>query len=84
MPICALDHPGDRARPWAKGMRGLVLTCLHALGTATVEELATATGKGASAIGPRLTELGELGQARSWSVVSHGRRGRPKKVWTYV
>ena len=50
----SLPHPGDRARPWAKGLRSLILAYLNGLGTATVAELAAASGKAAGAIGPRL------------------------------
>lgn len=79
-----MEKINDRRRPWAAGMRELVWRRLASLGTATVAELSASLGFAPSAIGPRLTELAELGQARSWRVTSKGKRGQPKKVWTTV
>lgn len=73
--------PGDGRRRWAAGMRAMILDKLHELSTATVAELAAALGFSPGAIGPRLTELAELGQVRSWRVQPRG-PGQPKKVWT--
>lgn len=75
-------YPGDSARPWAKGMREIVLLRLDDLKTATVSEVAAACGMRPGAIGPRLTELAELGLVRWWRVSPRGQRGQPKKVWT--
>lgn len=73
---------GDGCRPWAAGARELVKLHLKRLGTATVAELAASIGTlSAGAIGPRLTELDQLGHARWWRVKPRG-PGQPKKVWT--
>ena len=73
---------GDLRRPWAAGMRELVMLHLRQLGTASVDELAQSIGQSPAAIGPRLTELAQLQQVRSWSVIPRGKRGRPRKIWT--
>lgn len=80
-PRCTGRVAGDGRRRWAAGMRALILGKLDELGTATVAELAQALGFRSAAIGPRLTELAELQQVRSWRVQPRG-PGQPKKVWT--
>lgn len=78
------DHPGDVRRPWAKGMRSLVLKVLtEADAPMTTWDLATATGKPSIDIGPRLTELSELGYvSECGSVPNPCGTGRPLKRWS--
>jgi len=77
------DHPGDVRRPWAKGIRALVLRVLTDRDEPmTTWDLAEATGKPSIDIGPRLTELAELGYiAQAGTIPNPCGTGRPLKLW---
>lgn len=73
----------DFNRPWAAGLRSLIMLKLLANGPQTTHELATACQVSPDAIAPRMSELEALGEA-----VDSGRRkasvsgkGRKLKVW---
>ncbi len=75
----------DKLRPWAAGLRALIVRKLHAHGPMTTRELALSCQVSLEAIAPRLSELEELG-----AVFDSGRRvsptsgrGRKLKVWTW-
>jgi predicted ArsR family transcriptional regulator len=76
----------DKHRPWASGLRSLILLKLAAHGPQTTHELANACQVSQTALAPRLSELEALGQVRD---TGHRRRsvsgrGRPLKVWAAV
>ena len=77
-------HPGDSSRPWAKGMRALVLRVLtNEDAPMTSWDIAAATGKPSIDIGPRLTELSELGYIVEVGTVPNPcGTGRPLKRWS--
>lgn len=78
------DHPGDVRRPWAKGIRAMVLKVLtDREAPMTSWDLAGATGKPSIDIGPRLTELAELGYIETAGTTPNPcGTGRPLKLWT--
>lgn len=73
----------DFNRPWAAGLRSLIVLKLQQNGPQTTHELATACQVSPDAIAPRMTELEALGEAhdngRRKSSVSG--KGRKLKVW---
>lgn len=75
----------DFDRPWASGLRALVLKKLREHGPQTAHELATACGVGVEALRPRLTELHQAGE-----IVPGARRpgtngrGRRQAVWQII
>lgn len=73
----------DFNRPWAAGLRKLILHRLRSQGPQTTHELAAGCQVSPDAIAPRMTELEALGEAhdtgRRKSSVSG--KGRKQKVW---
>lgn len=73
----------DFDRPWAKGLRSLILHHLHERGPMTTHEAADFCQVSVTAIAPRFTELQELGLVRDTGERRHSisGRGRTQKVW---
>lgn len=73
-------------RPWAKGLRRLVIWHLARISSATVDDLAELCGQRRECIAPRLTELAYLGEVEVCGTCPRqpGERGQPRKVWRIV
>ncbi len=72
---------GEDVRPWAKGLRHLVLWHLARSGPASARDLAALASQPPANIAPRLSELAAAGQVECFGLVRSGGRGRPEKVW---
>lgn len=73
----------DFSRPWAAGLRSLILLKLETLGPMTTRELATACQVSPEAVAPRMSELEGLGEARDTGrrKSSVSGKGRKQKIW---
>ncbi len=73
----------DFDRPWAKGLRSLILKKLVELGPMTTHEAATACQVNVTAAAPRFSELEARGLVRDTGRRRHSisGRGRTQKVW---
>lgn len=73
----------DSNRPWAAGLRSLILLKLSDLGPMTTHELATACQVSPDAVAPRMTELEDRGDVRDTGrrKSSVSGKGRKQKIW---
>jgi predicted ArsR family transcriptional regulator len=73
----------DFDRPWARGLRGLMLKKLCEQGPMTSREMATACEVSEKAIAPRWTELETMGLVHDTGNRRHSisGKGRTSKVW---
>jgi predicted ArsR family transcriptional regulator len=73
----------DPDRPWAKGLRELILVHLTERGPMTPRELANFCQVKVEAVAPRMTELLAQGRVRDTGERRHSvsGKGRTQKVW---
>lgn len=76
----------DFSRPWAAGLRALILCKLESLGPMTTHELATACQVSPEAIAPRMTDPEMRDQVRDTGrrKSSVSGKGRKQKIWAVV
>lgn len=76
---------GDKARPWAKGMRKLIWAWLHNHGPATTTEVCKGLGKMPWSVRPRFSELVSVGAIVSTNEKrSETGRGNSAVVWKAI
>ena len=81
-----MNAMNDFERPWAKGLRALMLCKLKELGPLDTHQAANACQVSPDAVAPRWSEMEALGEVRDTGLRHHSisGRGRRLKVWEAI